>query len=272
MKPLDPEQTRYVQAARDKAWVLYEGKQTAHRSCGIAIAETFGVPTASYQALRKGGLTGRGECGAIVAGRLILGELLGDPDPTGPVTPELAAAMRLYDTLWPRRMNRGRAPGSDIICDTLVSPFEVFKGPERAAFCTHLAATVAECVAEVLTRIGKPSADAPAEATGARPTQVESDVLVFYLLDAVDAPATPESARFRCHWLTGGARDFAVSGPTSVPRAEFEALLWAVRDRGEISAAGYEELERLEAWIAAAAAGPVVGFRLERATAGVTSD
>ena len=66
---------------------------TPHRSCGIALAATFGRPTAPYQSLRRGGITGDGPCGAIVAGQLLLGELFGDPDPTGPVTATLREAM-----------------------------------------------------------------------------------------------------------------------------------------------------------------------------------
>ena len=93
---VSPEDDALVERARWKAFGLYEGVRTPHRSCGIAIAETFGLPTASYQSLRRGGITGAGECGAIVAGRLVLGELLGDPDPNGPVTAALRAAMVEY--------------------------------------------------------------------------------------------------------------------------------------------------------------------------------
>ena len=54
--------------------------EVPHRSCGIALAETFNLATTPYQCLRNGGITGKGECGAIKAGELILGEYLGDPD------------------------------------------------------------------------------------------------------------------------------------------------------------------------------------------------
>lgn len=57
-----------IAAAREKAYILYEGKQVPHRSCGIALAETFDLPTRPYQALRRGGITGCGACGAIRAG------------------------------------------------------------------------------------------------------------------------------------------------------------------------------------------------------------
>src|SRR4051812_9963632 len=90
------DRSAYVAAARARADALYAGVVTPHRSCGIAIAETFGLPSPSYQALRKGGITGEGPCGAIAAGILALGEILGDPDPTGPPTAILKQAIPLY--------------------------------------------------------------------------------------------------------------------------------------------------------------------------------
>src|SRR4051794_21578559 len=95
-RPLSDVEVAYIDAARAKAHVLYEGVQVAHRSCGIAIAETFGLPTPAYQSLRRGGITGAGTCGALRAGEQILGELLGDPDPTGAVTDALRAAITWY--------------------------------------------------------------------------------------------------------------------------------------------------------------------------------
>ena len=65
-----------IARARDKAYILYEGKRVLHRSCGIALAETYGLSTRPYQSLRRGGITGEGQCGAIKAGELILGEVL----------------------------------------------------------------------------------------------------------------------------------------------------------------------------------------------------
>ena len=138
-----------AKAARDRAFTLYEGKVTPHRSCGIALAETFGRPTAPYQSLRRGGITGCGECGAVVGGRLVLGELLGDPDPTGPVTPALRGAMVDFEAKVRARLDRGDAPGEDLVCNTLTGQFEAFRSPERAAFCTAIAAEVAGTVAEV---------------------------------------------------------------------------------------------------------------------------
>jgi hypothetical protein len=148
-RELTPEEQAYVAAARAKAFVLYEGVRVAHRSCGIAIAETFGVPSRPYQALRRGGITGKGSCGAIRAGEQLLGELLGDPDPTGGVTPELRAAVGWYQAAWLTQL-RGDKP--DIVCDDLVRPHGEFGGPARKAFCTNLAADVAALTAEALCR------------------------------------------------------------------------------------------------------------------------
>ena len=100
-------QAELVATLRDRARVLYEGKLTPHRSCGIALAEAFGRATAPYQSLRKGGITGQGTCGAVVAGQLLLGEILGDPDPTGAVTPALRDAMTWYLDEISRRLRRG---------------------------------------------------------------------------------------------------------------------------------------------------------------------
>ena len=143
-----------VRVARDKARILYDGVLTPHRSCGVVLAETFGRATGAYQSLRRGGILGTGECGAIVAGRLVLGELLGDPDPTGPVTPVLRAAMVDFEARWRTRVDRGRAPGETIVCNTLTGQFAEFKSPERHRFCTDIATEVATTVAEVLLAQG----------------------------------------------------------------------------------------------------------------------
>ena len=139
-----------IAALREKARVLYEGKRVAHRSCGIALAETFGVATRPYQALRGGGISGLGPCGAIQAGRLILGEVFGDPDPSGAVTPALRGAMAHYDAEIARRM-----PGTErASCKTLTGRFPIFQSEERAGFCTGIAAEVAEVLAETIARFG----------------------------------------------------------------------------------------------------------------------
>jgi hypothetical protein len=148
-RELSPDEQGYVAAAHAKAFTLYEGVQVPHRSCGIAIAETFGVPSRPYQALRRGGITGKGACGAIRAGEQVLGELMGDPDPVGAVTPELRAAVTWFQDAW---LTRLRANNPDIICDHLVRPHGDFAGPARKAFCTNIAADVAALTAEALCR------------------------------------------------------------------------------------------------------------------------
>src|SRR5687767_13595068 len=125
-RPLTADETRRVAAARRKAELLYEGRVTPHRSCGIAMAETFSRPSGSYQALRRGGITGRGECGVVVGGRLVLGELLGDPDPTGAVTPLLRTAMAEYDQRWSERIDRRAAPADAVVCNALTGQFPEF--------------------------------------------------------------------------------------------------------------------------------------------------
>ncbi len=152
--PLTEEQKKRVSAARHKAFTIYEGAKVPHRSCGIALAETFNVATAPYQALRKGGVTGCGECGAIVAGRLVLGEYFGDPDPTGPVTAQLKQAIEVYERLWKERVNRRDAQGTSVVCNTLTGQFERFKSPQRHSFCTDLASTIAEVTAEAILVTG----------------------------------------------------------------------------------------------------------------------
>lgn len=140
-----------IRRAREKAFLLYEGRITPHRSCGIAIAETFGLRTRPYQALRKGGITGEGECGAVKAGELVLGELLGDPDPAGKVTDRLRQAILHYQQIVRVRMDRGRA--QSIVCNDLTGQFADFMGPDRQQFCTNIAAVVAECAAEAILAV-----------------------------------------------------------------------------------------------------------------------
>jgi len=137
-----------IEQARRKAYVLYEGVRTPHRSCGVALAETFGLPTEPYQAFRRGGITGEGPCGSIQAGAAVLGQIFGDPDPTGAVTPELWAAMQDYQRLWKERLFGG-AQSPDIVCNHLTAPHGDFMGPERRSFCTGLTSEVAAIVAEV---------------------------------------------------------------------------------------------------------------------------
>ena len=155
-RELTDKECRLIQAARDKAFVLYEGLRVPHRSCGIALAETFNLPTRPYQSLRRGGITGEGDCGAIRAGELVLGELLGDPDPTGGVTPELRSAASFYRAQWQQRVDRGPGGASgSIVCNVLTAPYGDFRGEDRQRFCTTIAAQVAEIVAETLVRFGR---------------------------------------------------------------------------------------------------------------------
>lgn len=132
--------------------MLYAGERTGHRSCGVALAETFGRPVAAYQALRRGGITGTGPCGAVTAGRLLLGEFLADPDPTAPAPARLVQAVRAYEKLVEERVDRGGVDGW--VCNDLTARFEDFRSRARHRFCTRLVADVAECVAEVLSAHG----------------------------------------------------------------------------------------------------------------------
>jgi hypothetical protein len=151
-RALSDSERRVIKAARDKAQLLYEGVATPHRSCGIALAETFGLATPAYQSLRRGGITGLGTCGAVRAGEQILGEMLGDPDPTGAVTDRLRDAMVWYQQAVAERLDRGASP--DLICNNLTRPHGDFRGEARHQFCTSLAAQVAELTAEALVRFG----------------------------------------------------------------------------------------------------------------------
>ncbi len=159
LRPLTKAEQQLVERIRRIAYILYEGKQAPHRSCGIAIAETLGRPTPAYQSLRKGGITGEGECGAIKAGELILGEILGDPDPTGKITDTLRSAAALYRSLWMERFDLGeggRTPDGKltIVCNDLIRPLGDFHGPRRHGYCTNMAAEVAALTCEVLLRHG----------------------------------------------------------------------------------------------------------------------
>src|SRR5688572_261331 len=111
-RELTADELAYIAAARDKAFVLYEGVRTPHRSCGIALAETFGLPTPAHQALRR-------------------------------------AAITWYQSAWRTRLVPDQP---DIVCNHLVRPHGDFAGPARKAFCTNLAAEVAALTAEALCR------------------------------------------------------------------------------------------------------------------------
>jgi len=151
---------RIAAALREKARILYEGKAVPHRSCGIALAETFGRATGPYQALRRGGVTGKGQCGAVVAGQLVLGELFGHADPTAPVSLPLREAMMRYFA----EVDVALRPeaGAPWICNDMVVRFPSFQSKERADYCTDVVTTVAGIVARIALDLG-----APLEAPGA---------------------------------------------------------------------------------------------------------
>jgi len=153
-RPLTSDEQAWVERARAEAWRLYAGVETPHRSCGIAMAEAFGRATPAYQSLRRGGILGMGPCGVAQGGRMILGEIFGDPDPTGPVTDALRTAMSEYESRLPSVMDRRDATGDSQVCSVLTSQFAEFRSAERHDFCTHLAADVAALVAEVIVRNG----------------------------------------------------------------------------------------------------------------------
>jgi hypothetical protein len=141
-----------VAALREKARALYAGKDVPPRSSGVALAEAFDRGHQPYQGLRRGGVTGDGECGAVVAGRLLLGEMFGYPDPTAPVSLALREAMTLYRAEVARRLETGGA--ASLVCNELVRRFPVYHSDERLAFCTDIVASVAEIVAEIALKLG----------------------------------------------------------------------------------------------------------------------
>lgn len=145
--PLSPEERARVERLQAKARRLYDGVEVAHRSCGIAMAETFGCPTAAYQALRRGGLTGCGPCGVVLGARMVLGEKLGDPDPAGAPTEALVDGIRTLDAALSDRVRHAT-------CNALTAELGDFRGPARHAHCTDLTETVAGRVAEILLRNG----------------------------------------------------------------------------------------------------------------------
>ena len=135
----------------DHARRLYEGKEVPHHSCGICMAAAFGLIPASYQSLRKGGITGEGECGAIKGAEMVIGEYLGDAHPAGAVTPELREAIMLYRQ---RLVEARLAPLAAITCNHLVGHFPDFQGEERKAYCTELVVRVTDILQEVLEKQG----------------------------------------------------------------------------------------------------------------------
>lgn len=146
------EQLEQVEAARAKAEVLYIGEVTGHRSCGVAVAETFGCNPKPYATLRRGGLTGEHTCGAVRAGEMVLSEIFAPEDPAAPLPEALKAAIIEFRELCHSRLASGLT--GIFICNELVAPYGDFQQPERKAYCTSIAATVAATVAEVAIRNG----------------------------------------------------------------------------------------------------------------------
>ena len=136
---------------KEHARILYEGKKVPHHSCGICMAVTFGLKPSSYQSLRKGGITGAGECGAIKGGEMVIGEYLGDPDPIGAVTDNLRSGMTRYRELL---ADARLSPLAMIVCDHLVRDYPDFQGADRKAFCTELVVQVTDMVQKVLDEQG----------------------------------------------------------------------------------------------------------------------
>lgn len=151
-RPLTDEEQARIARARARAFRLYDGVEVPHRSCGIAMAESFGRPTSPYQALRRGGITGHGPCGVILGGRLLLGEILGDPDPTGATTEALREAMDDYEARLPESVRRAS-------CNALTEPLGDFTGSRRHAHCAALCRETAGLLEEVLIRHGVPPLD-----------------------------------------------------------------------------------------------------------------
>jgi hypothetical protein len=154
-RPLSPQEMARIQVARKRATKLYLGEEVPHHSCGAALAVTFGVSARPYQSLRRGGIHGDRFCGSIRGGEMLLGEILGDEDPTAPVTAELRDAMRWYQEQIPLRFDRGESP--DYVCNNLVRPLGNFMGNRRKSFCTDLSGEVAALTLEAILRFAPQS-------------------------------------------------------------------------------------------------------------------
>lgn len=87
----------------------------------------------------------------------MLGELLGDPSPTGPPTDALKVAAARYRAAIAAKIDLA----VDTACNARTARFPTFAGPARLGYCTSLAAIVAETVAEVAWDAGAASGFAP---------------------------------------------------------------------------------------------------------------
>lgn len=146
------EQREIVEAARRVAECLYRGERVEHRSCGVAVAETFGLNPMPYLVLRRGGLTGEQDCGAVRAGEMALAELIANGQYLGQTPEPLQAAIHDYRAVVRERI--GRRPDESLICNSLLEPFGDMASPARWSHCTSLAAEVAALVAEIALRYG----------------------------------------------------------------------------------------------------------------------
>jgi hypothetical protein len=79
---------------------------------------------------------------------LLLGEFLGDPSPTGTVTPALREAVMDYESRVEGDLDRG--PSEDLVCNNMTAPHGDFGGARRHQFCTGVVAQVAQLVDESL--------------------------------------------------------------------------------------------------------------------------
>ena len=82
---------------------------------------------------------------------MVLGEYLGDPNPTGAMTDALKNGMAHYRRLL---AEAGLAPLAIITCDHLVQNYPDFMGDDRKAFCADLVVKVTEMVEQVLEEQG----------------------------------------------------------------------------------------------------------------------
>lgn len=148
-----------IESVRQRATTLYRGEEIPHHSCGASLAVTFGVSARPYQSLRRGGITGQRFCGSIRGGEMLLGELLGDADPTAAVTAELRTAINWYQEQIPSRFERGES--ADYVCNHLTAPLGEFMGPRRKQFCTDLTGEVAALTMEAILRFAPSLASQP---------------------------------------------------------------------------------------------------------------
>ena len=133
-----------IQRAHD----LYGGERLTKRGSGVTIAETFGRRVTAYHGLSRGGFNGEGECGATIAGRLILAEFLGNSDPKEINDGTAVEAITRYQGEIQRRI-QGRG-STDFICNSLIAAYEDYNDPQRLKFCCQLVCEVTRILAEIL--------------------------------------------------------------------------------------------------------------------------